>query len=304
MTNEATDGVAPRATWIRLLLVDGLPLGLRIVEKSNWSGKAVVARRSESVLKKALDRKELKRPGVYVLTGFDDQDERYLYVGEADDVSRRLKEHARGQEAKDFWKDVIVFTSTNEGLNKAHARYLEAKLIGLAQSAGRWGLDNRKTPEEPPMSEADKADADLFLREMLVIFPLLAIDAFEEVRNRVPDSGVADQLVLKTKYAEGYGREDGDDFVVLNGSKARVSEVDSAPAHLRVERAGLTARKVLVPAGEHLEFTKDYRFESPSKAAGVLAGSNVNGLDYWKDEKGRTLGEIQRSRAQEDKESQ
>lgn len=39
---------APRPTSIRIFLAEGRPDGLRIAEKSNWTGRAVVASRSQA----------------------------------------------------------------------------------------------------------------------------------------------------------------------------------------------------------------------------------------------------------------
>ena len=152
---------ARRASSIRLFLADGTPDGLVVVEKSNWTGKAVVAGRFD--LKRALERQEMEQPGVYVLTGYGDGSERRAYVGQADALGERLREHAKH---KDFWGRLIAFTSTNEGLNKAHARHLEARLIKLAKRVGEWTVDNVQSPSPPPMSEADRADAEWFLGEM------------------------------------------------------------------------------------------------------------------------------------------
>ena len=51
----------PRPTSIKLFLADGSPDGIRIVEKSNWTGRAVVASRAQ--LSEVLQRDELARPG-------------------------------------------------------------------------------------------------------------------------------------------------------------------------------------------------------------------------------------------------
>ena len=40
-------------------------------------------------------------------------------------------------------------------------------------------------------------------------------------------------------------------------------------------------------------FVEDYIFSSPSAAAAVCLGYNVNGLTFWKDKKGTTLKELQ-----------
>jgi hypothetical protein len=52
---------------LRVFGPSGIPEGLRIVEKSNWSGIGFVVPRSQ--LAEFLVRPEAQRPGVYVLLG-------------------------------------------------------------------------------------------------------------------------------------------------------------------------------------------------------------------------------------------
>jgi hypothetical protein len=271
---------------------------LRIVEKSNWTGRAVVASRSQ--LDRALARVELSQPGIYILTGEGEDGSPLLYVGEADILRDRLRQHAAG---KEFWTRLVAFTSTNEGLNKAHVRYLEARLVSLARAANQWELENGTRPASPPLSEADRADAEWFLAEMLVIFPLLGIDAFEaaasQARARGPGKGGdIPELHLRERGAEARGREVADGFVVLEGSRARGTEVDSIHEYLRDLRRQLRERGVLAADGEHLVFRQDLRFNSPSTAAGVLVGASANGRLSWKDARGRTLKAIQEERTE------
>lgn len=289
---------APRPTSIRIFLADGVPEGLRIVEKSNWTGRAVVASRSQ--LDRAISRDELGQPGVYVLTGQSEDGAARVYVGEADVLRDRLKQHAA---SKDFWTRLVAFTSTNEGLNKAHVRYLESRLVGLAREANQWEMENGTQPASPPLSEPDKADAEWFLAEMLVIFPLLGIDAFEAATRQarspaLGEGGETPVLYLRERGAEARGREVGDGFVVLEGSRARAREVESILDYLRDLRTQLRERGVLAVEGTSLVFTQDFRFSSPSTAAGVLVGGSANGRRSWKDERGVTLKELQDARAE------
>ena len=286
-----------RPTSIRIFLAEGVPEGLRIVEKSNWTGRAVVAGRAQ--LGRALARDELNQPGVYVLTGPAEQGAPRLYVGEADVLRERLRQHVAG---KDFWTRFVAFTSTNEGLNKAHVRYLESRLVELAKTANQWSLDNSTAPSPPPLSEPDRADAEWFLQEMLVIFPLLGVDAFETAAGqaREPDTAECEQvLVLNERGAKARGREVGDGFVVFQGSHARATEVASIHEYTRDFRQQLLERDVLRVEGDSLIFTQDFRFNSPSTAAGVLVGGSANGRITWKDEQGRTLKALQEERARE-----
>jgi hypothetical protein len=277
-----------RPTSIRLFLADGSPDGIRIVEKSNWTGRAVVASRTQ--LPDALQRDELARPGVYVLAGTGDDGESRLYIGEADVLGDRLRTHAS---RKDFWTWFVAFTSADENLNKAHVRYLESRLLILARTANQWTVENAAAPNEPPLSEADRADADWFLDEMLLIYPILGIDAFEAAASEPAPPGGADDLVLDQRGARGRGRETKDGFVVLAGSRARASEVASAKPWLTDLRRKLTDRGVLIAEDGSLRFTQDYRFASPSAAAAVLVGGSANGRKAWRTHDGRTLREVQ-----------
>lgn len=285
-----------RPTSIRIFLADGTPEGLRVVEKSNWTGRAVVANRSQ--LERALTRNEMTQPGVYVLTGLTEDGAAKLYVGEADSLGDRIKQHVSG---KEFWTRVVAFTSTNEGLNKANVRYLEAGLLALAKTANQWALDNGTFPAPPPLSEADRADAEWFLAEMLVIFPLLGIDAFEAASGQAAASSSEQveptlTLYLNERGAEGAGREVADGFVVLKDSLARAEETVSIHDYMREQRQLLQERGVLAPLDGKLVFTQDFRFSSPSTAAGVLVGGASNGRIAWKNAHGKTLKAIQDER--------
>ena len=66
-----------------------------------------------------------------------------IYIGEADVGRARIDSHLRG---KDFWTHLILFTSKDENLNKAHVKYIESRLISLAQKAKRAELDNSNAP--------------------------------------------------------------------------------------------------------------------------------------------------------------
>ncbi len=282
-----------RPTSIRIFLADGAPDGIRLVDKSNWVGRAVVASRAQ--LAEALQRDEMGRPGVYLLLGPGEGGAERLYVGEADVLRERMKQHAG---RKDFWTRFVAFTSTDESLNKAFVRYLEARLIALAKAANQWELDNGSAPAEPPLSEADRADAEWFLAEMLVIYPLLGIDAFEAAATDEPASASAELLHLSKRGSEARGREVADGFVVLQGSRARALETQSVHDYIRDLRRQLLERGVLAAEGEHLVFTQDFRFASPSTAAGVVVGGNANGRTAWKDEHGVTLKVLQDVRAE------
>lgn len=87
-----------RPTSIRIFLAEGVPEGLRIVEKFNWTGRALVAGRAQ--LGQALAREELNQPGVYVLTGPAEEGAPRLYVGEAEDAQGRTLKAVQEERAR------------------------------------------------------------------------------------------------------------------------------------------------------------------------------------------------------------
>lgn len=279
-------------TSIRIFLADGQPEGIRVVDKSNWMGQAVVASRAQ--LGEALQRDELARPGVYVLVGPGNGSDARVYVGEADDLRHRIKQHAT---AKDFWTRFIAFSTTDGSLNKAHVRYLESRLVELARAANQWEVDNDNTPARPPRSEADRADAEWFLREMLVLYSILGVDAFEVVHEETSGKALGPELRMVQKGVDARGQELKDGFIVRQGSQARATETQSIHGHLSEAREQIRERGVLEESGGVLVFTQDYRFASPSTAAGVLAGAARNGCTSWLDDTGRNLKALQDERA-------
>jgi hypothetical protein len=56
---------------------------------------------------------------------------------------------------------------------------LEHALINRAVTADGSHLENGTEPQAPQLSEAEKADTQAFLREMLQILPLVGLNAFE-----------------------------------------------------------------------------------------------------------------------------
>lgn len=108
---------------VRLFLADGTPGGLLTAEIMNWTGHLVTAPRSD--LGSLLKRSEPARTGVYILIGDDPAAVAgtRAYIGEGDDVGKRLAQHARPEEqgGKDFWDQVVIITSKDANLTKAHA---------------------------------------------------------------------------------------------------------------------------------------------------------------------------------------
>ena len=98
---------------IKLFLMDGTPNGRWMCELSNWTGIAYKIPRN--MVKESENREELSAPGVYFLFGRDDEkDKPLVYIGEAENIIKRLKQHL---DKKDNWNEVIAFISKDSNLN-------------------------------------------------------------------------------------------------------------------------------------------------------------------------------------------
>lgn len=310
---------------IRIFLVDGTPHGLRVVERAGWTGSCLAFARADYAQARA--RVEVGRTGVYVLVGPDDSGQRAqrVYVGEADEVRVRLDAH---QKEKDFWTSGLVLTTTNNSLNKAHVRYLEARLLAVARAVDMASLDNSTAPPVPHLAEAEVADMESYLENALILLPLVGVSVFEAAAPKqvtpvpaavagtapavpVPSAGTGIGTSLATPGSSGTSLgpsttyyfksagvvaeavDDAQGFIVRAGAltSGATGALDQSYAQMR---ANLESQGVLVPhSSGGLELTKDYTFASASAAASVLAGGNRNGRLMWKDKDGRTLRENQ-----------
>jgi hypothetical protein len=302
---------------LRIFVADGDPDGLRIVDKSNWIGKALVFPRA--LLPNVKTRPELAQTGVYFLLGpRPDGEGDMLYVGEGDPIRPRLESHYA---QKDFWTLAIGFTTTTAGqLNKAHVQFLESRLIALARAAKRLPLDNANQPAEPSLSEADRADMEVFLGHVLGMLPVLGIHAFEQARfpsaitsmdtpgTSLDNSATSVKLgapastsdrtdnvtlICSGKGFSAIGVETSQGFLVQAGSTIASATGSSLIRSLEELRRDLIDRGVLTENRGVLRFTQDYVFNSPSTAAALILGRSANGRIEWKDEQGRTLKQLQ-----------
>lgn len=276
----------PRGFSVRLFLPEGDPDGVKTVEKSNWTGRGLVIPRS--LFAETRSRTELGHTGVYILVGPDEKSQLpRVYVGEGDPIGPRLEQHAKN---KDFWTQAVAFTSKDQNLNKAHIQFLEYRLIDLAKVAKRCVLDNTNTPQPPSLSEADTAEAEGFLADVLLCLPVLGYGYFDEAP--APTQTTL-EFILNAKGVKGDGYEASTGFVVRAGSQAVKSETKSIHGYLTDMRRSLVEQGVFVDRGQYFEMTQDYTFNSPSTAAGVLLGRSANGRTGWKTPEGHTLKSIQ-----------
>jgi hypothetical protein len=272
------------AATIKLFLVHGSPNGLRTAELSNWSGKAIAAPRNELSL--LLKREELSSPGFYFLTGVDPESgDKAIYIGEAENVANRLKSHS----SKDFWNTATVFVSKDENLTKSHIRYIEGKLISIAiESTSSLVVNAASSGAKLP--ESDAAEMDIFLQKTLQLLPVLGVTDFN--KSVETPAKEKDILFCKIKGLTARGKRTSGGFTVYAGSQAVLEHRPSA-VRMKKKREELINKGLLKSEKNHLLFTKDIEFGSPSTAAAIVRGGASNGLTSWKNSKGVKLKELE-----------
>ncbi|MFZ5502671.1 MAG: GIY-YIG nuclease family protein [Pseudomonadota bacterium] len=298
---------------IKIFVPSGDPEGVRVVSRDDWPGKAVVFPRE--LLGEVKGRREYQQPGVYLLSGG-----KKLYIGEGDPLGDRLSDHAR---RKSFWKKAVFFTAEGGRLNKAHVQFLESKLVSLAKSAGLAELDNENQPMPPALSEEEYASAENFLREILLMLPLLGFWQFDDDHQEEAEAEIQEeaQQEISNKrsgkraglysslprgmrfHFRGAGNlnatlELADSGVVIKAGSEAVLEPKQ---HFEIHGASYAAKRreiiesgVLKPSKNGYEFSQDQFFSSASAAASVIAGQNQN-ADHWISDDGSNLGDLLRS---------
>ena len=273
---------------IKIFLIDGDSNGRMSCELSNWSGKAYKIPRIK--IKDCADRDDLTKTGVYLLLGKDEEGKDMVYVGEAENILKRLNQHLT---QKDFWNESIVFLSKDNNLNKAHIKYLENRLHEIAKSVNRYKVENSVTPTQSSISESDIAEMEEFIEHVKMLVSTLGHKVFEEKREIKHKK---DQNIFYIKAARGadaQGERTSDGFVVHKGSIASDSTTSSMVASsLRLRQTLIDNEDLKLIDGNYV-FTEDYIFSSPTTAAVIVMGRNANGLVEWKLKDGKTLKEFE-----------
>lgn len=286
---------------IELFLVDGTPGGLTSAEILNWTGHVLSARRSD--MSALTSRRELVGTCVYLLLGEDEDGSVRCYIGETDDFPARLRQHNAN---KPFWDRVVVVSSKDANLTKAHGRYLESRLIGLAKQAGRVVLDNSTEPPAPALPESHASDMDYFIGQLQIILPVLGIDAIRVREHKSTPAVVGEALVSpvfrllnKKLGVDARAQQIDGEFTMLAGSAvvADWQGVGKADSTIRAYQSYRAAHQKLLADGSIAvtdgigRLAKDLVFGSPSTAGAIAQGRSCNGRKSWIAEDGTTFGQ-------------
>lgn len=280
---------------LELFYIDGHPDGMITAELFNWTGHVFVTPRTR--LTEALKRGEAGYAGVYLLLG-EKEGQDFAYIGEAEDLGVRLKQHAAASD-KDWWETAVLVSASANRLNKAHVKYLEARLIVMAREIGHTPLHNGNSPKLPGLTEADIAKMEAFLASLMVVLPAIRVDMFIQ-RSRPAgsttsavtrqtawvneqSSDLEPEFTLKyPKYEiEAHAVLQDGEFIVLTGSRLYPCWQGKEGTSYHPLRDELERGGVIRSEGQSAVFVKDYAFSSPSAAAAIIYGRPANGPDKW-----------------------
>jgi hypothetical protein len=285
---------------LNLFLVDGTPGGLLTAEVGGWTGHITAAPRSH--MKHLLQREEASRTGVYILLGEDPSAPEGVraYIGEGDELRTRIRSHAQPLEqgGKEFWDRVILMTSKDANLTKAHVLYLEARLIEIAKVAQRSEIDNAQAPDRKHrLPEADIAVMEAYLAELETVLPMLGVNIFRQPAARsdspkLEPVGAANSDPVTFYLTHGpsgrvaRAQEHDGQFTVLRGSQAATVWTGTEHSYSKLlESLHSDGTLEPHPSQEHSTFTRDRVMNSVSAAAAVILGRTANGRTDWKEEK-------------------
>lgn len=272
---------------IQMYIFDGNPNGRIMCELSNWNGRVYKISRND--LSAFSQRPDAENTGIYFLLGKDENNVDTLYVGEAEKMLTRLKQHLRDTS---YWSDCIVVVSKDNLLNKAHVKFLENKFYGLAEAAGRSVVINNTVPIRSSISEYDEAMLLEFISNAKLLVNTLGYKIFDTIE----DSSVKqkdNQILFYIQAARGANAKGvivADGFAVLKGSAIATSTVPSMSESLIHLRKELMSKGII---DSEFHFSKDHIFTSPSSAAAVVMGRNANGRIEWKTSDHKTIKDIE-----------
>lgn len=271
---------------IQMYIFDGDPNGRIMCELSNWNGRLYKIARAQ--LSQFAARADAENTGVYFLFGRNDDGEDAVYIGEAEKILTRLKQHLN----EEFWNDCVVVISKDDLLNKAHIKYLENSFYMLAKDSGRFKITNSTVPTRSSISEYDEAMLEEFISNTKLLVNALGYKVFDTLSRKIekPEKAPETFFLKNSRNAKAKGVSAPDGFVVLAGSSVSEDTVPSMSLPLLRKREELIQSGVI--DAQH-RLTRNYIFTSPSTAAAIVLGRNANGRTEWRTASGKALKDIE-----------
>ena len=292
-----------RAKNINMFLMDGEVTSKIKCTLSNWTGVIYkIPRHNLSDLK---SRPELKQSGIYFLFGYDDEQQRTAYIGQAttrkngEGILLRVQEHTRDNHS-DYFNEAIILTTQNNSFGPTEISYLENKFTQLATEANRYIIRNGNEPNSGNVTEEKQSELDEVVENTKDIVGALGYRLFvpliqTDKKKASGETTLEQMFILKQKVRRSSievtatGQQTSEGFVVLAGSVIELTEGEQIPKAIQKLRRDLEQKGVV----KNRILQENQLFNSPSYAAAFVLGRNTNGRIDWKNSEGKTLKEIE-----------
>jgi len=268
---------------IELFLVNGTADSLVTAELSNWNGKAIKIPRTEVA---GCSRDDLRGIGIYFLICQGDNGIDSVYIGEAEVIHDRLKQHITDhQNGKEtyYWNTAVAFIGRD--LNKALIRFLENRLVEIARDCSQYTVLTKNTYKNTVLKESQIASMEEFVENVKVIMPALGYKVLVPVPQATTNTTY---LYCKGSGADAKGFLSNGGLTVLKGSSLSTHTVPSMAKNTLKLRVALESEGII----DNNAFTRDYEFTSPSTASSVVLGRSSNGNVDWKSIDGTKLKDL------------
>ena len=272
---------------IQMYIFDGNPNGRIMCELSNWNGRVYKVSRNE--ISEFSKREDAENTGVYFLFGKDENNVDTIYIGEAEKMLTRIKQHLKDTV---YWNNCILVVSKDNLLNKAHVKFLENKFYLIAKDSGRAVVINSTIPTRSSISEYDEAMLKEFISNTKLLVNTLGYKVFDTIEESTikNEDNSMNFSITTTKGVKANGLLVADGFVVLAGSIVTNSTVPSMSPNLKKLRDNLFTKEII---NKDNVFNQDHIFTSPSLAAATVLGRNANGRTEWKTQDQKSIQDLE-----------
>lgn len=271
---------------INIFLPTGSSDGPIELEMLNWNGMVIKVPRKEVDTYSGV---ELNKPGIYFLFCKSEETGESVYVGEAENLLLRLKQHINDHKnckEKFFWQTAVCVSGKD--LNKALIRHLENYYCMQVKKSSTYNLLTQKSSPNMTLKRAEIAAMQEFSDNVDMLMGAIGYTILEDSVGATGVSSGKIYFYCRTKAgadAKGFYSDKG--FTVLPGSK--VAENCSSKTFKGSKYSELLEKLIKNKIIIDWVFEKEYTFSSATAAADVVMQSNVSGNEYWIDVNGKKL---------------
>lgn len=163
----------------------------------------------------------------------------------------------------------------------------------MSKKVGRYKIE-QNIPTKPELSEAEQAELEEFISNIKILTTTLGHKIFEDLDETIDNQGSNQQIFYcrNGSGANSQGTPSTEGFIVFQGSLFMISEQGSMLEGIRVERQRMLKEGILQQEGQFYKLTRDYIFNSASRAATAVLGRSASGPLEWKTLSGTPLKQL------------